>query len=237
MSAAMQLVGVVAVTVAVAGWLAPVAEASYDADQNKSSTNFLFRGNLPVTDNHTFAKEALVARMQQLAAEQNLTFPETFYFVDLSLLDPFEVADAEVEIKYFKEHPNEGEYINWLTVGDVVHPEELPVEARLALARNLSHWQMDKLPQRMGAIDALLNSTTVHGPIVAYIHCEAGMDRTGEMSGSYYMHALNWTFHQALAYDDSIETRNISIYSQNAFQWYCYFLSVTYQPWQDCSLP
>jgi hypothetical protein len=28
-----------------------------------------------------------------------------------------------------------------------------------------------------------------------------------------------------------------SIYSQNAFQWYCYFLQSTIQPWQDCTIP
>ena len=28
-----------------------------------------------------------------------------------------------------------------------------------------------------------------------------------------------------------------SIYSQNAFQWYCYFLQYTSQPWRDCSIP
>ena len=63
------------------------------------------------------------------------------------------------------------------------------------------------------------------------------MDRTGEMSGSYYMHSMNMTFHDALAIDNSIETRNISIYSQNAFQWYCYFLQQTRDPWRHCALP
>lgn len=54
---------------------------------------------------------------------------------------------------------------------------------------------------------------------------------------SYYMHAQNMTFQQALAIDVSIEPRNISIESQNAFQWYCYYLSYTSKPWLDCSLP
>lgn len=44
---------------------------------------------------------------------------------------------------------------------------------------------------------------------VIYIHCEAGMDRTGEMSGSYYLHGLNMTFEAALAVDNSVETRNM----------------------------
>ena len=40
------------------------------------------------------------------------------------------------------------------------------------------------------------------------------MDRTGELSGSYYMHGLNMTFHNALAIDDSVETRNMLVASE-----------------------
>lgn len=47
-----------------------------------------------------------------------------------------------------------------------------------------------------------------------------------ELSGSYYLYALNWSFPVALNYDDHVEARNISIESQNAFQWYCYYLMV-----------
>ena len=31
-------------------------------------------------------------------------------------------------------------------------------------------------------------------------------------------------------------TRRSSIYSQNAFQWYCMHLQLTSEPWQDCSI-
>jgi protein-tyrosine phosphatase len=68
------------------------------------------------------------------------------------------------------------------------------------------------------------------------MHCEVGMDRTGEVSGSYYMYAQNTTFSAALAFDNSLESRNISIYSQNGFQWYCYNLFYTTQPWQQCRI-
>ncbi len=64
---------------------------------------------------------------------------------------------------------------------------------------------------------------------------------------------LGWTFHQALSYDDHIETRNMysrvshlrimlisvcsSVYSRNGLQWYCLYLQVSAgQPWQDCSV-
>jgi hypothetical protein len=90
------------------------------------------------------------------------------------------------------------------------------------------------------------------------------MDRTGEVSGSYYMNQLGWSFSQALTYDDKcIEGRNITIYSQNSLQWYvsfefdlmwlrshflvfiftnfytryCYNLKYTQNAQRDCSIP
>ena len=73
---------------------------------------------------------------------------------------------------------------------------------------------------------------------VIYVHCDAGMDRTGEVSGSYYIRYLSWSFQEALYYDDhAIEDRNIHVASRNAFQWYCYYLSDTNQVSNNCTLP
>lgn len=60
-------------------------------------------------------------------------------------------------------------------------------------------------------------------------------DCIGEVSGSYYMRYLNWTYGEALSYDDNVEPRPISyckclctgsniLVSQNEMQWYCYYL-------------
>ena len=68
---------------------------------------------------------------------------------------------------------------------------------------------------------------------------EKGMDRTGEVSGSYYMAYLDWTFEQSLYYDDhEIENRTINIPNRNAMQWYCYYLQDNSFPnAANCSLP
>lgn len=41
----------------------------------------------------------------------------------------------------------------------------------------------------------------------------AGVDRTGEMSGSYYLRWLNWTFDQTLDYNTKVENRKMEIWS------------------------
>ena len=61
-------------------------------------------------------------------------------------------------------------------------------------------------------------------PVVIYFHCEAGVDRTGEIAGSYYFRWLGWSFQQALAYDNSIETRDMETTS-SLFLLFISFLS------------
>eukprot|EP00053_Salpingoeca_punica_P016662 m.158287 g.158287 ORF g.158287 m.158287 type:complete len:242 (-) comp17016_c0_seq1:3392-4117(-) len=226
--------------------LAAVCTASFDADrvryidhyQGKGAPGFLFRGNLPIDGNGTFVYSQLKAMFPALAAKANVTLSSDFFLTILSFLNLSEYKDEEVEIKFAKQNPDLAEYINWPIVGDLTHPDHYSEAERRQKAIDLDSWQIDKLPSKMSQVTQLLRSPHGDGTRsrVIYMHCEAGMDRTGEMSGSYYMYAQNSTFYDALAYDETVEPRNISIYSQNAFQWYCYNLFYTSQPWQRCRL-
>ncbi len=95
-----------------------------------------------------------------------------------SLLDPFEYKDAKVEIEFFRNNPSLGEYLNWIIVGDLVGPDVIPEPKRRERALNISGWQPDNLPSKMTQIHAMLDAT-YDIPRVIYMHCEAGMDRTG----------------------------------------------------------
>lgn len=48
--------------------------------------------------------------------------------------------------------------------------------------------------------------------IYIHVQCEAGVDRTGEVSGSYYMRFLKWTYARSLAFDYAVEPRPIGIW-------------------------
>lgn len=60
---------------------------------------------------------------------------------------------------------------------------------------------------------------------------QAGEDRTGELSGAYYITYKNMSFAAALTLDDSINPdengRSISCLARNGFQWYCLHLLYT----------
>eukprot|EP01147_Barroeca_monosierra_P003631 gene3631-6210_t len=177
-----------------------VFEFNVEIPVGYSHYNMLFRGDLPIT-NHTFVYDELVSTMTTAAKDAaNLTFPAKFYLIDLSLLNPTELPDEIVEKNFFKNHPKLGQLFFFQSSRTVWQ----------RMAKNLTNWQLDKLPDKMMLLDQFL-SVKKDLPNIIYIHCEAGMDRTGEMSGSYYMHSLNMTFQHALAIDNSIETRNIGI--------------------------
>ena len=64
-------------------------------------------------------------------------------------------------------------------------------------------------------------------PTVVYFHCDAGMDRTGEMYGDYQMRYSNQTYNQVYAYDNTIEGaggRQIDTVNKQALEWMCIYL-------------
>jgi hypothetical protein len=88
----------------------------------------------------------------------------------------------------------------------------------------LSQQNLDWVGTRCYVLRFELAFLSVLTTIVSARRSIAGEDRTGELSGSYYMQQLHWTFLDALSYDDHIESRNIEVPSMHALQWYCYYL-------------
>ena len=64
-------------------------------------------------------------------------------------------------------------------------------------------------------------------PTAIYFHCDAGMDRTGEMYGDYMMRYNNQTYAEVYAYDNTIEGqggRTINTVNKQAVEWMCIYL-------------
>jgi len=188
-------------------------------------SNFLFRGNEPKNYSNQFAYDDLKTFMTIRAREEaNIKLPQEFYLVDFNLENVIiEDGDISMEEAFFQQYSQLGTFINWPIVGSLVSPDDVPELLRIELVETIDDWSFDDLPDLMQTLRTLLYSNgTV--PVVIYVHCEAGVDRTGEVSGSYYLKYLDWSFQQALLYDNHIENRTIVWESQNALQWYCYYL-------------
>jgi len=208
--------------------------------------HYLFRGESPVDDNtFEFRYQDLVTSLRMSAQqEQNLTLPTKFVLVDISLLalvhiDPWpDLQELESEFKFFQSNSSLGQLWSWECHGDDGNASVIDSGLRDHLVQTLQQWQADNLPMKMHVLrEAMLRTYSDGLSRVFYIHCDGGVDRTGELSGAYYLRWLGWSYDQALALDYQIAGRPLGQGNQLALQWYCYYLKeIEHFDDLDCSI-
>ena len=190
-------------------------------DHSLGTNSFLFRTNEPAYSNTTFDYPGLVARMRTVANSSGLVLPENFYMVDVNLLS-VELSDIELEKKFFDANPSKGLFVHRPIFGSLVKAFSLPELVRKELAKTLPEWSHDKLSKLMVELRTMLTQT--YKNTVIFVHCEAGEDRTGEVSGAYYLTYLKYSFAKALEIDNTNENRDIRCMSAHELIWYCLYL-------------
>ncbi|KAN0041127.1 hypothetical protein ACTFIV_003663 [Dictyostelium citrinum] len=203
--------------------------------------NYLFRGNEPkelINGTEYFAYEELIKCMVNNSLTTGVKLPPQFIIVDIKLIYGLkdEEPDIELEQTFFNANPQFGEFGTNITLGDLWDPNFLPEREVKSWALNLSDWQHDNLPSRIPFYRNILY-TQHELPLILYIHCECGCDRTGEVFASYAMKYLNYSFKESMEWDYSIAGRRIMINHQFAAQWYCYYLQIAEGMTIDCSAP
>eukprot|EP01129_Flabellula_baltica_P005012 TRINITY_DN1786_c0_g1_i1.p1 TRINITY_DN1786_c0_g1~~TRINITY_DN1786_c0_g1_i1.p1 ORF type:complete len:260 (-),score=48.43 TRINITY_DN1786_c0_g1_i1:25-747(-) len=196
--------------------------------------NVIFRGNEPVSSK-TFLYQNLTDAIRQVAHESNITsLTGDFYLIDYSLL-LLERSDINTEKAFWDKNGDKGMYVSHPTVGSVLNPDWFGKDIIKFMVEDIGSF--DRLPSAMKHLKGYLEMEK-DVPVVVYVHCEAGKDRTGEMSGSYYMKYLGWSFNQALYYDNRcVEgNRDIQFASRNALQWYCYYLKYVEHMKMECEI-
>lgn len=112
------------------------------------------------------------------------------------------------EKAFFQANPSLGKFVHYPIIGSLLNPMDFPVSVRKVsncAAVNVTDpkplalevGSFDNLPLAMSKLKGLLQGNYTM-PAVIYIHCEAGKDRTGEISGSWYISQQNTTFNQVL---------------------------------------
>eukprot|EP01027_Heterolobosea_sp_BB2_P024244 GEZU01036483.1.p1 GENE.GEZU01036483.1~~GEZU01036483.1.p1 ORF type:complete len:256 (+),score=67.85 GEZU01036483.1:23-790(+) len=209
-------------------------------DHNPALQNFIFRGNEPLNTSYDFVYDELVSVMRQVAQEEaDVELPEDFLLVDVNLLNFSEQKEIDIEKAFFEKNPEAGSFMNWVIVGDVTNPNAKEFNhtdtamLRKDMAIKLGEWQLDHLVKRVPDLNTMLNSPASK-PVIYYVHCIAGSDRTGEVCGSYYMQYLKWSFQEALAFDEEVAGRPIETLNHHALNWYCWHLYYTQGYPTDC---
>jgi hypothetical protein len=212
---------------------------------DSSGKNFLFRGAHPALERNgnppAFDEEALRTAIRNASIEAGKELPASYTLVDISLLWPDNPQDnnreraiLNAEDAFFSSSPGAGRLRMWPMHGTGLDPADPSVAAhREYLAEHLDEWLPDPLIERVGTVRKYLEDPAAEGlsgPVVVYVHCYGGCDRTGELIGAYSLRYLNMTWEEARdangrrcrpdrAYDEA---------NCNALQWYGLWLNRTY---------
>ena len=183
--------------------------------------NLLFRGNLPIQDG-VFVFDKLIKDMRASLDADSKPIDEGFELVMVSLInEKTEAADLQTEQQWFSDNSDKGRMIHLPIYGSLVDPARFPSPLRNELAKRLK--DHDKLPQRIDIIRELLEQQGNRQKVV-YVHCEAGVDRTGEVMGAYSMRYLNMSYQTAIDKNAQIADRQMSRFATYGMRWYGYYL-------------
>ena len=147
--------------------------------------NYIFRGNNPfVTKNgeKVFAYDELTKNFNSILNKQGLALPQDYYLVDFSLLDLDEYYDIEKERKFFAANPQAGRLINVSTLSPSLLLKSSKDANKITkeVIENYNSWLTETL-EKLHEIAA----KKLDKPVVIYIHCNSGRDRTGMIAANY----------------------------------------------------
>ncbi|WP_066015862.1 dual specificity protein phosphatase family protein [Endozoicomonas atrinae] len=190
---------------------------------NEQTGNYLFRGNMPL-NSETFAYDELLGIMNVRSQEElGALLPESVKIIDVSLVNSIEKSEKrhlEKERSFFAQNPELGEVINRPIYGIPISVKHTHRKWRKHFSKK---WGKDKLESLINNLSTWLNKNQ-DIPVIIYVHCEAGFDRTGEVIAAYQLRFQGKSYHEA--YQNAVEVagRNISSFSKHGLQWYAYYL-------------
>lgn len=156
--------------------------------------NLLYRGNIPIIDKR-FAMNELVESMLSHASRTSAVNPEAmtpislsvrYHMVDFSLLNSFgaEGTASRIEDQYFADNPT----------GKLIHYQLYKRLFKGIVLRDVGR----RYDEVVSDLRQQLLSTS-DSPRIIYLHCKAGVDRTGSITAGYAMKYLGYSYKDALA--------------------------------------
>lgn len=210
---------------------------------DSKGSNFLFRGASPLTGNPPeFDYEGLKQALKN-ATPSGVKFPEKYYLIDVNLLqsensgdgvNPGDLDNIVAEYSFFKNDSSRGEIHVWGMRGTGINAtcKEFDGETGVYLTRHLDDWLNDKLVERVRCLRDWLefgnrdsSNPRLGLPVVIYMHCAGGCDRTGELSGAYYLRYLGYSWKKVNEINRDICGRPFGCNNYRATQWYCRWLN------------
>lgn len=156
--------------------------------------NLLYRGNIPIL-HKKFARTEVLASMISPSSRNTpvnpkatapTSIPDPHLFVDFSLLNTFGEEDTAFHI--------EGHFFMNNSVGILIHYELHKLLMKGLILRDVG----PIYDQVITDLHQQLLSTG-SSPRIIYVHCKAGIDRTGAVIAGYAMRYLGYSYNEAIA--------------------------------------
>ncbi len=147
--------------------------------------NYVFRGSYPMQKKdgkNIIAYEQLTASFNSVLAAKGLPQLDDYYLINFSLLSVNEFYLAKIEEEFFAQHPNLGKVINVSLVRPGLLIKQLPeIPYLTSMIIDIYNAGITRLAKQIRHLASAIQSK----PVVVYIHCYAGRDRTGMLVSSY----------------------------------------------------
>lgn len=196
--------------------------------------NYLFRGNNPfVTKNgeKIFAYDALTSNFNSILKQQNRKLLQDYYLIDVSLLDLDEYSEIKKEEQFFSKNPRLGKLINTSTLSPSLLLTERQPHFKYpvgAIVQNYNLWITNLLNKIH-----LLALQKADLPVVLYVHCDSGRDRTGLITASYKMLFDNINLAEAKSQNVTDVGRSSRTLYDRAMRSYCLYVQKNYNKSDD----
>lgn len=146
---------------------------------------------------------------------------------DLLYVDRHHKDFARTELEWrFVRANGAAERLDWLSlpiVGESLDPAALfrhNASLAIELAASLEDWLPDQLVQRVRRLRGMLDAER---NLVIYLHCAAGIDRSGELAGAVELSlGASWRAVVTRAHAIS-QNRELTPSNMHALQWYCLY--------------
>lgn len=185
--------------------------------------NYLFRGSNPFQNIYgepEFSYLQIKNAVNQNLRSQNISELEDFYLIVISLLNADHYFEIQKERDFFKKYPNIGKVENFSEISPALLATPF-YEYKIANdITNNYHLELTKL---LTHINQTLK-TKSNKPIVIYVHCNAGRDRTGVISATYRLLFKNYNLQQAVNKNIEEVGRNAESLLESSIISYCFYL-------------
>jgi len=185
--------------------------------------NYLIRGSNPFVNKlgeKSFSYHDLKKQLNLAIIKNGKSPIDDFYLIDINLLNLdgyFQTLDEEI---FFKKNPQLGVVKKYSQISPLLLLMGFSdIEFVQEISKNY-HQNTDKILQQ---IYQDLNIQK-NKPVVIYVHCNAGRDRTGFVIASYRMKYLNQNLSQALLGNIADVGRNPEYFLFSAVNSYCGYL-------------